>query len=745
MDPPMNRSKVHQVGRPGYYARMIVAFFGAAIVFAVARPAPAGINVWTSDGPPGGGGSILAVVIDPNESRTVYAGTVNGGVFKSIDSGRTWSSVNSGLTDPWVGTLAIDPTNSSTVYAGTKTGVFKSTDGGGTWTAATAGPENVYALAVDPSAPTTLYAGNGSFQTGGVFKSTDGGNTWQATGLTNIGVSSLAIDPTTTDTLYAGVALCSFFEPRCSSGILKSTDGGQSWDAVPIGLPVSEPLSYLLTELAFDNSTPATLHAGMAICDTTPECHAVFYKSTDGGTTGSVTVLPGEEIDALAVALTSPPTLYAGTENDVFKSTDGGSTWNVSKANTRVFTIAIDPTTPTTLYAGTSSGAGVLKSTNGGVTWSAVGVINGSNNVRALAVDPGTSGTLYAATAGGVFKTTADEPGWSASLTGADMQALAINPVNSGTLYAGTPQQGVFKSTDAGGTWQSTGLSVPVVSLVLDPVTSDTIYAGTNCVAFPQTSCDSGVYKSTDAGDTWEATNADSGIVVSALAVDPVTSGTLYTLAESCPSSCRGRGCCSGSVFKSSDGGSSWNDLDTGLMDTFRALATDPKAPTTLYAGGASGTVFKSADGGDTWIAVGAPGASVSALAIDPTKATVYAGTTSGGVFKSTDGGATWSAFTSGLTNFGIFALAVDLIEPRRIYAGTHSGVFAIEQVEPSPTPTLTPTPTPTPTLTATATPGGGNDGCTVTPNQTGGAAWWLLVPALVLARAQRRRAERCR
>ena len=238
-----NGSNAHQVGRLRYCARAITALLCAAILVASARTAQAGINVWTSDGPPGGGGSILAVVIDPNECRTVYAGTANGGVFKSIDSGRTWSAVNVGLTHPaLVLSLAIDPTTSSTLYAGTRSGVFKSADGGGTWTAATAGPENVYALAVDPNAPTTLYAGNGSFQTGGVFKSTADAPGWSAS-LTGTDVDALAISPVNAGTLYAGTL---------QQGVFKSTDAGGTWQSTGLSVPV--------VSLVVDPVTSATIY-----------------------------------------------------------------------------------------------------------------------------------------------------------------------------------------------------------------------------------------------------------------------------------------------------------------------------------------------------------------------------------------------------------------------------------------------------------------------------------------------------
>lgn len=123
---------------------------------------------------------INSLAIDPGTPQTVYAGTSNGGVFKSIDGGSNWSEVNIGLPDPYVFTLAVDPTTALTVYASPDSGgVYKSTDGGANWVTVNTGliETYIYTLAIDPTTPQTIYAGSGS---SGVYKSTDGGDNWTA-------------------------------------------------------------------------------------------------------------------------------------------------------------------------------------------------------------------------------------------------------------------------------------------------------------------------------------------------------------------------------------------------------------------------------------------------------------------------------------------------------------------------------------------------------------------------------------
>ncbi len=93
---------------------------------------------------------------------TLYAGTRDGGVFKSTDGGGNWSAVNTGLGDTWVTSLAIDPMTPTTIYAGTENGVFKSIDGGESWNSINNGSLYLYkikSLTIDSAMPTTLYAG----------------------------------------------------------------------------------------------------------------------------------------------------------------------------------------------------------------------------------------------------------------------------------------------------------------------------------------------------------------------------------------------------------------------------------------------------------------------------------------------------------------------------------------------------------------------------------------------------------
>jgi hypothetical protein len=170
----------------------------------------------------------------------LYAGT-NLGVFRSVDSGTTWTAIDTGLplhADVWC--LTIDPAAPATVYVGIWTqvatssdifhypdSVFRSTDAGDHWNAVNVGVTNqdVESFAIDPVMPGNLYGGT---MHGSVCRSTDSGATWTvgAVGPSYAEVRALAVDPKVHSTVYAGT----------TAGVFRSTDSGATWTAVSTGL-----------------------------------------------------------------------------------------------------------------------------------------------------------------------------------------------------------------------------------------------------------------------------------------------------------------------------------------------------------------------------------------------------------------------------------------------------------------------------------------------------------------------------
>src|SRR3989475_643125 len=219
------------------------------------------------------------------------------------------------------------------------------------------------------------------------------------------------------------------------------------------------------------------------------------------------------------------------------------------------------------------------------------------------------------------------------------VRVVRIDPVTQSTLYAGMvfegghyPVGGVFKSIDGGHTWSNSSTGMPtnpdIYSLVIDPKTPSTVYAGLDSY---------GVYKSTDGGAHWSA--AGSGMPadadIGALAINPVTPSTLYAATEAIS------GTTAGWVYISTDSGSTWSPVSTGLPVTtcgLHALAIDPVTLSTVYAGEFGCGVYKSTNSGGNWspLSTGMPDPYVHSIAIVSAATTVYAGTCNTGVYVLT-------------------------------------------------------------------------------------------------------------
>jgi photosystem II stability/assembly factor-like uncharacterized protein len=299
--------------------------------------------------------------------------------------------------------------------------VFKSIDGASTWAGINNGLPTQYVvktIAIDPSAPDTLYVGTNG---GGVFKSTDAGKSWIGAnnGLFTLGMDQLLIDPTTTSTLYGA-----------NGSLVRSTDGGLSWNTMSLGGGVSV--------VAIDPISPQNLYAAMG---------QQIFKSTDSGASwrGIVVrdIFPNGNIastlQSLVVDPGTPSTIYAGDIGGVFKSTDGGNTWRGRLGGTSIDRgIAIDPLNRSSLYVW---GFGISKSADGGQTWSAINSGLSSKVVHIVAIDPTATNTLYAGTDRGIQKSTDGGGSWNTTanrLTNASTNAIAIDPRVTSTLYAGT-------------------------------------------------------------------------------------------------------------------------------------------------------------------------------------------------------------------------------------------------------------------------------------------------------------------
>ena len=120
---------------------------------------------------------VTALVIDPQKTEVLYAGTLDG-LYKTVDGGRSWTRIGTGLSDQFISSAAFDPLNPEILYVGGRAGVFNSRDGGKTWEPKNEGlaSRNILALAASRAAPGVVYAGTNG---GGLYRNRQGGPAWE--------------------------------------------------------------------------------------------------------------------------------------------------------------------------------------------------------------------------------------------------------------------------------------------------------------------------------------------------------------------------------------------------------------------------------------------------------------------------------------------------------------------------------------------------------------------------------------
>lgn len=297
-----------------------------------------------------------------------------------------------------------------------------------------------------------------------------------------------------------------------------------------------------------------------------------------------------------------------------------------------VISIVIDPINTQTIYARTNSKGGLFKSTNGGSSWNKINTGLTDTYIRSIDIDPINTQVIYAAAindyVGGIFKSTNGGDSWGI-ISGSGRKwvySLAINPINSQVVYAGV-NGGILKSTNGGDSWKYIETAYPIISLAIDPINPQIVYAGLVTTG----SSYYGVLKSTNGGGSWDVMSIGlpHDISVGRIVIDPINTQTIYITVSG---GTYGGGA---GLFKSTNGGGRWSEMNTGLISTSPAI--DPINTQTIYVGIKDRGIFKSTNGGGSWgeMNAGSIGTNVYAIVIDPINTqTIYAVTGDGKILK---------------------------------------------------------------------------------------------------------------
>jgi photosystem II stability/assembly factor-like uncharacterized protein len=373
--------------------------FGAAVRLMAGPDAPKPFDQklfqelrWRSIGP-FRGGRALAVTGVRGQPETYYFGAVGGGVWKTNDAGRTWKPIFDSQPVASIGAIAVAPSDSNIIYVGSGeadmrssisygNGMYKSTDAGKIWThIGLSDSRQIARILVDPHDANKVFVAAlghpyGPNQERGVFYSADGGKHWKKILFhdENTGAIDLAFEPGNPKTIYAALWQTrrppwSIYPPSNGpgSGLYRSIDGGDHWQAVTQGLP-SEGLGRM--GIAFAPSNPKRIFLVVDAKD------GGLYRSDDGGQSwqriskdrriwgrgwyfNEVTVDP-KNADILYIPNTS-----------TYRSRDGGKTFTVFKGDPTgpdYHALWIDP--DDSLRMALSCDQGVVVTRNGGETWS---------------------------------------------------------------------------------------------------------------------------------------------------------------------------------------------------------------------------------------------------------------------------------------------------------------------------------------------------------------------------------------
>jgi len=676
-----------------------------------------GGGAWSSLGPPGG--DVFDAAVSTTNPDIVLAGlapdgSVGGTLYRSSDGGNTWSEI-SALDGTSVFDIEFAP--DGTAYVGTQASIWKSTDDGLSWAVLNLGigiNDEVFAVAVDPSEPSTLWAGIEDalgLQPENVIRSTDGGTTWsdRTPPLAQpISGQGIAIDPGDSNTVIA------VFGGAFGGGeVWVTTDGGDTWINRSAGLP--------------DNPMQAVVYDGTRLLVGGGQSFGSefvgLYESTDLGVTWTPLhdgTWPVLVVYAIAVDPNDSQTILVATDGSgVNRTTDGGTTWEISIGGTAGLagrSLRFAPGNPSELFLGTSSLA-VFRSTDGGDTFASSSRGISALNLFSIDANPLNAEELAVAfqglNDGGVFSSTDGGGSWSLQ-SAPPTRYSNVRFAPDGTLYAissgpsSVAQEGLYRR-ETDGTWTPLGPDQgPLYESDLD--TTRFSHNNPNLILlggadFGVAGFEATIWRSTDAGQSWaKVFESATGTIERVTDLEIIEDGTDQNMVASWNSE---SGDNIGGALRSTDGGASWFDSSSGLPTFFTnpRLCASPTDPQSLVISAwlsfQSGGLFRTTDAGATWTSTGWTGsATVGDVACDPTDDhTLFVTQLSSGdaVLRSQDGGVSFGSFANGLEG---------VVAPRELaFAGNSELLLASAKGSyATALTTSTPTPTPSPSATATAT-----------------------------------------
>ena len=590
-------------------------------------------------------------------------------------SAANWTSMGPSSSAAGIGRvncIAVDPNNSNTIFVGVPTGgLWKTTNGGTSWTPLTDNLTvlSTTAVAIDPLNTNTIYLGTGdgfgNYEPSiGVLKSTDGGTTWNTTGLswnlTNYRyIRHIVVHPTTPTTVLAAT----------SDGLYRTTNGGTSWTKV---------VNDNFFDVKLKPGAPDVMYAAS---------DDKLYKSTNGGSTWTTSfTIPNSQRVVIAVTAANTNMVAAvsssdetdtyGAFNGLYVSTNSGDTYTLKSSSPNVLgsasdgssvkgqgwydlCIAISPTDANLIFVG---GVHLWKSTNGGTSWSfSTPTIHADKHALNW-----TGNTLFSGNDGGIYKSTNNGTSWtfiSGNLTISQMYRLGVSQSDH-KVITGLQDNGTKLRSNTG-VWTD-NIGGDGMECFIHPTNSNIMYGEWQY---------GNIRRSTNGGTSWtniydNLPGDPEGAWVTPFVMDPNNSTTIYAGYDE--------------VYKSTNQGNTWTTISSlGATFDLQHIAVAPSNSNTIYACDGD-QVYVTTNGGTNWSNVtgNLPTTNfITYLAVDPGDAnTVYVtfgGYTAGQkVYRSTSGGTTWASISTGLPNIPANCVIVQPNSGGVLYLGMDVGVY---------------------------------------------------------------------
>ena len=642
-------------------------------------PAVSGAT-WELVGPTNIGGRCTSIVCDPANPDRLWIGAAGGGVWHSTDGGLQWRAQWHKQPVLNIGSLAIDPRNSNVIYAGTGeanlsadshpgVGLYRSANGGRSWRQLAMVkkcgiPRRIGAIAIDPFDSQHIRIGGVNHdwepQPGstGMYYSRDGGRTWVRENFVseaNDRCHAILFHPTRQGTIFA-----TFSARGVRNGFWRTRDGGATWVQLTAGLP--NPSLIGRSSLALCLSNPDTLY--LLAADDGDLVRGVFRSNNGGDTWRSIggTHFAGEGQMSYGNTIVVHPTnadhvICGGV--DLHRTTNGGQTWrkitrwdadrgDANYAHADHHALLMPAARPGLVLNANDGGLDV--SADGGTTW--------TNRSAGLAATmfydcdvAQSDGRIYGGGAqdNGTVVTQNGSPDTFSEILGGDGGWLIFDPGNAGHAFGSWQFVGLHRWR--AGTQKEIRVPVKESELVwmafsiFDPSNSRRVFLGTTRV-----------WRTDDDGDSWRAMSPVlDGSPISALEVSTADTRRIYAGTEN------------GGIFRSLDRGVTWSGDVAGPILPGRLISRLDSHPTEVQtvlaavAGSGHSHVFLSADGGSTWQDIDhglLPDVPCHAALFSPfQKDTIYAGSDAG-VFVSRDRGANWENLSGNLPN----TMVVDLV-----------------------------------------------------------------------------------